>query len=106
MRGRATLPTQPRGVAQLVAHRSPKPGVAGSSPVAPVLRLLRGLPVELVDELADTVGDVVADLADPLDLLVLRVGELPVDVVLAGHVRAGVVAGRNHDVGPVDQLLV
>src|SRR6476620_692110 len=27
---------QPRGVAQLVAHRSPKPGVAGSSPVAPV----------------------------------------------------------------------
>ena len=35
-RGGATLPTQPRGVAQLVAHRSPKPGVAGSSPVAPV----------------------------------------------------------------------
>ncbi len=31
----ATLVTQPRGVAQLVAHRSPKPGVAGSSPVAP-----------------------------------------------------------------------
>ena len=28
---------KPRGVAQLVAHRSPKPGVAGSSPVAPVL---------------------------------------------------------------------
>ena len=28
-------PPQPRGVAQLVAHRSPKPGVAGSSPVAP-----------------------------------------------------------------------
>ena len=27
---------QPRGVAQLVEHRSPKPGVAGSSPVAPV----------------------------------------------------------------------
>src|SRR6478752_977009 len=26
---------QPRGVAQLVEHRSPKPGVAGSSPVAP-----------------------------------------------------------------------
>jgi hypothetical protein len=34
----ATLVTQPRGVAQLVAHRSPKPGVAGSSPVAPVSR--------------------------------------------------------------------
>ena len=30
--------TQPRGVAQLVEHRSPKPGVAGSSPVAPVSR--------------------------------------------------------------------
>src|SRR4029078_12851553 len=42
MRGRATLPTQPRGVAQLVAHRSPKPGVAGSSPVAPVRRNPRG----------------------------------------------------------------
>src|SRR5471030_1333269 len=27
---------KPRGVAQLVEHRSPKPGVAGSSPVAPV----------------------------------------------------------------------
>ncbi len=26
---------QPRGVAQLVEHRSPKPGVAGSSPAAP-----------------------------------------------------------------------
>src|SRR4029079_5439674 len=42
MQGRATLPTQPRGVAQLVAHRSPKPGVAGSSPVAPVRRNPRG----------------------------------------------------------------
>src|SRR5581483_3210868 len=27
---------EPRGVAQLAEHRSPKPGVAGSSPVAPV----------------------------------------------------------------------
>ena len=26
----------PRGVAQLAEHRSPKPGVAGSSPAAPV----------------------------------------------------------------------
>src|SRR5919202_1639381 len=32
----ATLGAQPRGVAQLAEHRSPKPGVAGSSPVAPV----------------------------------------------------------------------
>ena len=31
---------QPRGVAQLVEHRSPKPGVAGSSPVAPAPLLL------------------------------------------------------------------
>src|SRR5690242_15546364 len=31
-----TSPREPRGVAQLVEHRSPKPGVAGSSPVAPV----------------------------------------------------------------------
>ena len=37
-RGGGTLATQPRGVAQLVAHRSPKPGVAGSSPVAPAGR--------------------------------------------------------------------
>src|SRR5207302_3562170 len=28
----------PRGVAQLAEHRSPKPGVAGSSPVAPVAK--------------------------------------------------------------------
>src|SRR3990172_7077351 len=28
-------PPQPRGVAQLAEHRSPKPGVAGSSPAAP-----------------------------------------------------------------------
>ena len=33
---RATLASQPRGVAQLAERRSPKPGVAGSSPVAPV----------------------------------------------------------------------
>ena len=31
-----TSAREPRGVAQLVEHRSPKPGVAGSSPVAPV----------------------------------------------------------------------
>ena len=35
-RGGATLDAEPRGVAQLVEHRSPKPEVAGSSPVAPV----------------------------------------------------------------------
>src|SRR4029077_7127425 len=29
---------QPRGVAQLVEHRSPKPGVAGSSPAAPAAK--------------------------------------------------------------------
>lgn len=28
-----------RGVAQLVEHRSPKPGVAGSSPVSPAMKL-------------------------------------------------------------------
>ena len=33
---------KPRGVAQLVAHRSPKPGVAGSSPVAPAAPPLLG----------------------------------------------------------------
>src|SRR5262249_44434320 len=31
----STLAGQPRGVAQLAEHRSPKPGVAGSSPAAP-----------------------------------------------------------------------
>src|SRR4029453_9719397 len=35
-----TIGTQPRGVAQLAEHRSPKPGVAGSSPAAPVARAL------------------------------------------------------------------
>src|SRR5690242_9493069 len=38
-----TSPREPRGVAQLVEHRSPKPGVAGSSPVAPVLVLVAAL---------------------------------------------------------------
>src|SRR5438105_12012772 len=33
------LEPQPRGVAQLAEHRSPKPGVAGSSPAAPVALL-------------------------------------------------------------------
>ena len=38
-RGKAGLqwPGEPRGVAQLVEHRSPKPGVGGSSPSAPAL---------------------------------------------------------------------
>src|SRR6476660_6691901 len=34
-RALSTLIGQPRGVAQLVEHRSPKPRVAGSSPVSP-----------------------------------------------------------------------
>ena len=34
-RPEATLVFQPRGVAQLAEHRSPKPGVGGSSPLAP-----------------------------------------------------------------------
>jgi hypothetical protein len=33
----------PRGVAQLAEHRSPKPGVAGSSPAAPVADEIRAL---------------------------------------------------------------
>src|SRR5215211_2055592 len=38
-RGRGYNPgaATPRGVAQLAEHRSPKPGVAGSSPAAPVI---------------------------------------------------------------------
>src|SRR5579859_4256773 len=38
----STLARQPRGVAQLVEHRSPKPRVAGSSPVSPVPSIARG----------------------------------------------------------------
>ena len=34
-----TIGRQPRGVAQLAEHRSPKPGVAGSSPAAPVVQI-------------------------------------------------------------------
>ncbi len=36
-----------RGVAQLVEHRSPKPGVAGSNPVSPA-----GGPMGFVEDLA------------------------------------------------------
>src|SRR5689334_7733033 len=38
-RARIQSARNPRGVAQLAEHRSPKPGVAGSSPAAPVARI-------------------------------------------------------------------
>src|SRR5690349_12420869 len=67
---------------------------------------LRGLLVELGDELADAALDVVSDLADALGRLVLGVGELPGDVALAGDHGAGVVTGRDDDVGPSDRFVV
>src|ERR671932_75275 len=46
----ARLAVQPRGVAQLAEHRSPKPGVAGSSPVAPVVEPGSGRAVSAATE--------------------------------------------------------
>ena len=57
-------------------------------------------------EFIDAALDVVADLANTFDRFVLRVGELPGDVALAGDHRAGVVAGRDDHIRPVDRLLV
>ena len=37
-----------RGVAQLVEHRSPKPGVAGSIPVSPARKVRESLSVEVL----------------------------------------------------------
>jgi hypothetical protein len=48
--------------------------------------------VQLVGELADALGDVVARSADLVKRSAFRVGELPVDVALAGDVGAGVAA--------------
>ena len=55
-----------------------------------------------VDEPLDPAADVVADRPHLVEREPLRVGQVPVDVALAGDVRARVAAAhRDHDVGPL-----
>jgi hypothetical protein len=54
-------------------------------------------PVELCDEHGDSLLDLVACCSDLLDGLVLWVGEVPVDVALAGYAGAGVAASHRYD---------
>src|SRR5207302_6589527 len=61
---------------------------------------------ELGDELAHVAGDLVADLAHALDRLVLRIGDLPCDVALAGNDRTRAVARGHDDVRPRHRLVV
>src|SRR4051794_35130515 len=62
------------------------------------LLLLRALGVDLGDEPLDKTLDLVADGADRIHALAGRVVELPVEVGLAGEVRAGVAAAHGDDV--------
>jgi len=52
---------------------------------------------EIVDQLRDALGDLVADLTDPFDWLTGGVGQLPVDVLLARDERALIPAAHRHD---------
>jgi hypothetical protein len=70
-----------------VAARSHRPRDGRRDVALNALRL-----VQLVGELADALGDVVARSADLVKRSAFRVGELPVDVALAGDVGAGVAA--------------
>src|SRR3954452_2979660 len=61
--------------------------------------------VELADQLGDALLDVVARRADFVHRPSLRVGQVPVDVALAGDVRALVAAPHRHDrVRPLGEL--
>src|SRR5579862_1415378 len=62
--------------------------------------------VEVADELVDAARDVVANRLHLGERASLRIGQLPVDVALARNDRARVVTGRDHDIGPVDPLVV
>ena len=59
-----------------------------------------GCVVELVDELSDEISDLITCRADLLQRTALGIGQLPVDVALAGDERARVAAPhRDHHVG-------
>src|SRR5205823_3284389 len=67
----------------------------------PRLRAGSALLVELADKSVDPVVNVVADLPHLLERPAGGILELPVDVALAGDVRARVAAAHRHDqVGP------
>src|SRR5207249_880309 len=65
----------------------------------------RSLRLEIRQKRVDTRRDVVADRTNLLERALLRIGELPVHVPLAGNDRARVVAGGDDDVGPPHVLV-
>ena len=64
--------------------------------------------VELLDERGHAIGDLIADHADTLDRLVLRVGNVPIDAAGAGRRDwTGLfAAGRDDDIRPGNRLVV
>jgi MFS family permease len=56
-----------------------------------------GCVVELVDKLSDQAGDLIAGRADLVKRAALGIGQVPVDVALAGDERARVAAAHRHD---------
>jgi hypothetical protein len=67
-----------------------------------VLSVTRKAPAalpELSDQFLDPCRDVVAKLANFVERVLLRIGKVPIDVPLAGNERAGVITGRDDDVG-------
>jgi hypothetical protein len=60
------------------------------------------LTIEFADQHGDPLGDLVADVADPVDRLAGRVGEIPVEIALARDDWAFVAAAHgDHEVDPV-----
>ena len=66
--------------------------------------LVRG-PSSSVEQAPDTVGDLVADLANLIDRAAGRVSELPIDIARAGDERARIPAAhRHHHISPLRHL--
>ena len=66
---------------------------------------IRSVCVEFVNETASPPGYLIAGSADLGEWASLWVGKLPIDISLAGDIRAGVAAAHRHDqIGPLGKL--
>src|SRR5918993_4631285 len=91
------VPPQPSGTCRRCGRRRTAPTACSSG------GSFGGSDAELVEQAADAGVDLVADRADCVDALACGVGELPVEVALAGEDRAGVTAAhRDDDYGGLD----
>jgi Co/Zn/Cd efflux system component len=99
-------PGRPSATADTITNTTTRPLCPTGSPDRRALAPIRArVMVQLVGELADALRDVVAGGADRLERLALGVGELPVEVALAGDVGTGIAAAHRHDhVGVLGQL--